>query len=167
MIGADSRTTTGTYIANRYTDKLTAVTDRIYCCRSGEIGTAWSQQFSYYILLFLLFLILFSLILFFLILILILFFLLIFLHPTRQSFEIFSPEFFGFQGQPPTRRPSPTWSNIIWSFTKFRQASRLWSKPPPTFSAKCVTITATRSPPVSSSPDGITSSEVRKSAGSR
>jgi len=36
VIGADSRTTTGTYIANRYTDKLTAVTDRIYCCRSGS-----------------------------------------------------------------------------------------------------------------------------------
>jgi len=36
VIGADSRTTTGTYIANRFTDKLTAVTDRIYCCRSGS-----------------------------------------------------------------------------------------------------------------------------------
>ncbi|KAL8569656.1 Proteasome subunit beta type-6 [Nucella lapillus] len=36
VIGADSRTTTGTYIANRVTDKLTKVTDRIYCCRSGS-----------------------------------------------------------------------------------------------------------------------------------
>jgi len=36
IIGADSRTTTGTYIANRVTDKLTKVTDFIYCCRSGS-----------------------------------------------------------------------------------------------------------------------------------
>jgi len=36
IIGADSRTTTGAYIANRVTDKLTRVTDSIYCCRSGS-----------------------------------------------------------------------------------------------------------------------------------
>jgi len=36
VIGADSRTTTGSYIANRISDKLTKVTDRIYCCRSGS-----------------------------------------------------------------------------------------------------------------------------------
>lgn len=36
IIGADSRTTTGSYIANRVTDKLTKITDRIYCCRSGS-----------------------------------------------------------------------------------------------------------------------------------
>ncbi|XP_049796902.1 proteasome subunit beta type-6 [Schistocerca nitens] len=36
VIGADSRTTTGTYIANRVTDKLTRITDTIYCCRSGS-----------------------------------------------------------------------------------------------------------------------------------
>lgn len=36
VIGADSRTTTGAYIANRVTDKLTRVTDSIYCCRSGS-----------------------------------------------------------------------------------------------------------------------------------
>ncbi|KAI4471938.1 proteasome subunit alpha/beta [Holotrichia oblita] len=36
VIGADSRTTTGAYIANRVTDKLTKVTDNIYCCRSGS-----------------------------------------------------------------------------------------------------------------------------------
>lgn len=35
VIGADSRTTTGAYIANRVSDKLTRVTDQIYCCRSG------------------------------------------------------------------------------------------------------------------------------------
>ncbi|KAF7352944.1 Proteasome subunit beta [Mycena venus] len=36
VIGADSRTTTGSYIANRVTDKLTHVHDRVYCCRSGS-----------------------------------------------------------------------------------------------------------------------------------
>ncbi|XP_002738545.1 proteasome subunit beta type-6-like [Saccoglossus kowalevskii] len=36
VIGADSRTTTGAYIANRVTDKLTPVHERIYCCRSGS-----------------------------------------------------------------------------------------------------------------------------------
>lgn len=36
ILGADSRTTTGSYIANRVTDKLTKITDYIYCCRSGS-----------------------------------------------------------------------------------------------------------------------------------
>lgn len=36
IIGADSRTTSGTYIVNRVTDKLTPVTDKIFCCRSGS-----------------------------------------------------------------------------------------------------------------------------------
>jgi 20S proteasome subunit beta 1 len=36
IVGADSRTTTGSYIANRVTDKLTPVSDRIFCCRSGS-----------------------------------------------------------------------------------------------------------------------------------
>ncbi|XP_028911231.1 proteasome subunit beta type-6 [Ornithorhynchus anatinus] len=36
VIGADSRTTTGSYIANRVTDKLTPIHDRIFCCRSGS-----------------------------------------------------------------------------------------------------------------------------------
>ena len=36
VMGADSRTTTGAYIANRVTDKLTKVHDFIYCCRSGS-----------------------------------------------------------------------------------------------------------------------------------
>jgi len=36
ILGADSRTSTGSYIANRVSDKLTAVHDRIYCCRSGS-----------------------------------------------------------------------------------------------------------------------------------
>lgn len=36
VIGADTRTSTGTYVANRFTDKLTRVTDKVYCCRSGS-----------------------------------------------------------------------------------------------------------------------------------
>jgi len=36
VICADSRTTTGAYIANRVTDKLTKITDNVYCCRSGS-----------------------------------------------------------------------------------------------------------------------------------
>lgn len=36
LLGADSRTTTGSYIANRVTDKLTQIHDTIYCCRSGS-----------------------------------------------------------------------------------------------------------------------------------
>lgn len=36
ILGADSRTTTGSYIANRVTDKLTRVSDTIWCCRSGS-----------------------------------------------------------------------------------------------------------------------------------
>ncbi|XP_068700218.1 proteasome subunit beta type-6-like [Montipora foliosa] len=36
VIGADSRTTTGAYIANRVTDKLTPITEKVFCCRSGS-----------------------------------------------------------------------------------------------------------------------------------
>jgi len=36
ILGADSRTTTGAYIANRVTDKLTQVHDTIWCCRYGS-----------------------------------------------------------------------------------------------------------------------------------
>lgn len=36
VIGADSRTTTGSYIANRVTDKLTHINGNVYCCRSGS-----------------------------------------------------------------------------------------------------------------------------------
>lgn len=37
ILGADSRTTTGSYIANRVTDKLTPLYEPyIYCCRSGS-----------------------------------------------------------------------------------------------------------------------------------
>ncbi|CAH8477792.1 unnamed protein product [Heterobilharzia americana] len=36
VIGADSRTSSGTYVVNRVTDKLTQLTKSIYCCRSGS-----------------------------------------------------------------------------------------------------------------------------------
>lgn len=36
ILGADSRTTSGAYIVNRVTDKLTQLTDSIWCCRSGS-----------------------------------------------------------------------------------------------------------------------------------
>jgi len=36
VLGADSRTSMGTWVANRVTDKLTPVTDKIFCCRSGS-----------------------------------------------------------------------------------------------------------------------------------
>lgn len=36
VLGADSRTSTGSYIANRVSDKITYVSDSIYVCRSGS-----------------------------------------------------------------------------------------------------------------------------------
>lgn len=36
ILGADSRTSTGNYIANRVTDKLTPLSDNVYLCRSGS-----------------------------------------------------------------------------------------------------------------------------------
>jgi len=36
VIGADTRTSSGSWVDNRVTDKLTPVTDTIFCCRSGS-----------------------------------------------------------------------------------------------------------------------------------
>ena len=36
VLGADTRTSAGRYVVNRATDKLTQVSDRIFCCRSGS-----------------------------------------------------------------------------------------------------------------------------------
>ena len=47
ILGADSRTSTGAYIANRVSDKLTSVHDTIYCCRSGS--AADTQAVSDYV----------------------------------------------------------------------------------------------------------------------
>ncbi len=51
VMGADSRTSTGSYIANRVSDKLTPVHDRIYCCRSGSAADtqAVSDVVRYYL----------------------------------------------------------------------------------------------------------------------
>ncbi|DBA02633.1 TPA: hypothetical protein N0F65_012005, partial [Lagenidium giganteum] len=51
VLGADSRTSMGTYIANRVSDKLTGLHDRIYCCRSGS--AADTQALSDYVRYFL------------------------------------------------------------------------------------------------------------------
>ena len=36
VMGADTRTSSGRYVVNRATDKLTHISDRIFCCRSGS-----------------------------------------------------------------------------------------------------------------------------------
>ncbi|TXG62384.1 hypothetical protein EZV62_013747 [Acer yangbiense] len=36
VLGADSRTSTGMYVANRASDKITELTDNVYVCRSGS-----------------------------------------------------------------------------------------------------------------------------------
>jgi 20S proteasome subunit beta 1 len=51
VIGADSRTSTGAYIANRVSDKVTAIDERIYVCRSGS--AADTQAVSDYVTYFL------------------------------------------------------------------------------------------------------------------
>jgi 20S proteasome subunit beta 1 len=51
VMGADSRTSTGTYVANRVSDKLSSVAERIYCCRSGSAADtqAISDIVRYYL----------------------------------------------------------------------------------------------------------------------
>jgi len=36
VLGADSRTSSGSYVANRVQDKITPLADRVYLCRSGS-----------------------------------------------------------------------------------------------------------------------------------
>lgn len=47
ILGADSRTSMGALVANRITDKLTQIHDRIFCCRSGS--AADTQAVSDYV----------------------------------------------------------------------------------------------------------------------
>jgi len=51
VIAADSRTSTGEYVSNRVSDKLTKVHDRIYCARSGSAADtqAIADIVSYYL----------------------------------------------------------------------------------------------------------------------
>ncbi|KAK9835388.1 hypothetical protein WJX81_006762 [Elliptochloris bilobata] len=51
VLGADSRTSTGNYVANRVTDKLTPLTDKVYVCRSGS--AADTQNLAAYVQLYL------------------------------------------------------------------------------------------------------------------
>ena len=37
ILGADSRTSTGNYVANRASDKITQVTENVWMCRSGSV----------------------------------------------------------------------------------------------------------------------------------
>lgn len=60
VIGADSRTSSGTYVSNRVTDKLTKISDKIYCCRSGSAAdtqaiadiVAYSLNFNEFVLIY-------------------------------------------------------------------------------------------------------------------
>lgn len=51
VLGADSRTSSGAYVANRVSDKLTQIHDRIMCCRSGSAADtqAIADIVQYYI----------------------------------------------------------------------------------------------------------------------
>jgi len=51
ILGADSRTTTGVYISNRSSDKISMLTDNVYLCRSGS--AADTQVISDYVRYFL------------------------------------------------------------------------------------------------------------------
>lgn len=47
ILGADSRTSTGDFVANRASDKITKLADRVYICRSGS--AADTQNLSMYV----------------------------------------------------------------------------------------------------------------------
>mmetsp|Transcript_12062 Transcript_12062/g.22892 ORF Transcript_12062/g.22892 Transcript_12062/m.22892 type:complete len:223 (+) Transcript_12062:66-734(+) len=47
VMGADSRTSTGNYVANRVTDKITSLAENVYICRSGS--AADTQAISDYV----------------------------------------------------------------------------------------------------------------------
>jgi len=51
VLGADTRTTMGSFVYNRVTDKLTALTDYIFCCHSGSAADtqAISDRVRYYL----------------------------------------------------------------------------------------------------------------------
>eukprot|EP00243_Klebsormidium_subtile_P011302 TRINITY_DN635_c0_g1_i2.p1 TRINITY_DN635_c0_g1~~TRINITY_DN635_c0_g1_i2.p1 ORF type:complete len:242 (-),score=62.16 TRINITY_DN635_c0_g1_i2:58-783(-) len=51
VMGADSRTSTGNYVSNRASNKITALTDNVYICRSGS--AADTQTISDYVRYFL------------------------------------------------------------------------------------------------------------------
>lgn len=51
IVGADSRTSTGSYVAGRTTDKITMLSDHIFACRSGSAAdTQWLTDHIRYML---------------------------------------------------------------------------------------------------------------------
>ena len=51
VLAADSRTSTGTYVVNRVSNKLTKLTENVYCCRSGSAADtqALAEMVSNYV----------------------------------------------------------------------------------------------------------------------
>mmetsp|Transcript_14401 Transcript_14401/g.20723 ORF Transcript_14401/g.20723 Transcript_14401/m.20723 type:complete len:225 (+) Transcript_14401:81-755(+) len=51
VLGADSRVSTGTYVANRVSDKIAQLSDHIFCCRSGSAADtqALTDYVKYYL----------------------------------------------------------------------------------------------------------------------
>ncbi|RNF01040.1 proteasome beta-1 subunit [Trypanosoma rangeli] len=51
VLAADSRTSTGTYVVNRASNKLTKLTEKVYCCRSGSAADtqALAEQTANYL----------------------------------------------------------------------------------------------------------------------
>lgn len=51
VLGADSRVSTGTYVANRVSDKIAQLSDHIFCCRSGSAADtqALTDNVKYYL----------------------------------------------------------------------------------------------------------------------
>lgn len=51
VLGADSRTSTGSYVANRVSDKIVPIHDYVWACRSGSAADtqAVSDYVKYYI----------------------------------------------------------------------------------------------------------------------
>ena len=47
VLGADSRTSSGSYVANKTADKITQLAERVYMCRSGS--AADTQAVSAYV----------------------------------------------------------------------------------------------------------------------
>ena len=51
VLGADSRVSTGTYVANRVSDKIAQISDHIFVCRSGSAADtqALTDYVKYYL----------------------------------------------------------------------------------------------------------------------
>ncbi|XP_044947345.1 proteasome subunit beta type-6-like [Hordeum vulgare subsp. vulgare] len=48
VLAADSRTSTGMYVENRASDKITQLTDNVYVCRSGSVSAyVYAQDWAH------------------------------------------------------------------------------------------------------------------------